>query len=272
MQLALGKHFSSLDMNNISIGMNKLTQTKPNQFCIASQTDDILFVDSSCNTMLNSDTKAVQCVSMVNFAMVQTDELSISDGDTQTGRENIETETQTAETLYKDNCTLMEKPLLIGNSTQVETNDLNQRDCRSGSDACSTQSTMTEASYILSDTLSTKLSVDNAKVLSTDGILTEITSESLALQTTKRENSQSPPLTPTESVPQGFPYPFMSVFNAMAGRLPYLGIDGLLFYWLCLSAELTVDDILAMSVHVVTIKHVHAVITNKKHLICVYLL
>lgn len=275
MQLALGKHFSSLDVNNISIGLNKLAQTKPNQFCVASQTDDILYVDSSSNTILNSETKAVQCVSMVNFAMIQTDELSISDSDTQTGREYIvETETQTEEMLYKDNFTLMKKPLPIDNSMQIETNDLNPRDCSSGSDASNTQSTMTEASYILSDMLSTRLSVENAKVLSTDGILTEITTESLSLQTSKRENSQSPPLTPpapTESVPQGFPYPFMSVFNAMAGRLPYLGIDGLLFHWLCLSAQLTVDDHLAMCVNVVFIKHVHTVIIKKKHLICVYL-
>lgn len=189
MQLELGKTESTFDTNNISIGINKTTQSSFYGFSCGSQTDDIIYVDMECNTENIVEEVGTQYESICNpkSSFVQTEWCQT----------NKETQVE---------CSF---------ENAISQTDFEQITEKEKSDDKSTQtnidSQIVEYNNIPLDNL--QRSEDEMEIENTKHI--------------QDISAMSPPLSPDVSLSDfsfyNWGFPFSSTFNSITGGLPSLG-------------------------------------------------
>lgn len=218
MQLNLDKHLSSLDVDKLTIGVNRISQSPQDMtqmFCQGCQTDVVmvhdvgidtrkLTIDStvqSDNYCLNMYTqtekpfeksKSVQTIDLKGNACVQTIKAKLRNSTTQTETKFLSKYLQTD----KD---------FIDSNTETE------------SIIVFNQATMTDNYDVQTNTMQ----VNDTNTFSNQNIAT------FNRIRANIERSESPPLAPdklTSSPSTPFSFPFVSMISSLAVRLPSLGI------------------------------------------------
>lgn len=227
MQLSLEKSLSSLDVSQITIGVNQVTQSPQDfiqSYCQGIQTDLMMSNDVSTETRRTSLDSSVQCYNETLEMYTQTEipftktknvqtEFIKSNCFTQTDRLKLRNASiQTAAKLYNDKCEQACKSEMERNdiSTETEIKVLYNK------------GTLTEnvEVYDMSN-LSMILKNDNEIDAELGSILDKET----------KEKTESPPLSPDKEIAgpsSHYSFPFVSLFNPLAVMLPSIGT-----YYLC---------------------------------------
>lgn len=211
MQLALEKGLSSLEVSQLSIGVNRIAQSPQDltlRYSQGCQTDLIMIHDVATETRkitldssIQSDMYVLDMYSQTEIAFKKNKNIQTSftatNGFTQTDKPKIRNVVvQTPSKLYSDKC------------QQILRFSIEYADA----------STETEARIVYNQGTSTEY-FENS-----DEIIISIDNDNTA--SNRKEKSESPPLTPDKAeVGPSSPltFPFVSLFNPMAVRLPTIG-------------------------------------------------
>jgi hypothetical protein len=210
MHLALEKGLSSLDVSQIVIGVNQMSQSPQDfsqSYSQGSQTEIVMVHDVSTETRKLTLDSTIQCdnytlemYTQTEIAFMKNKNIQVAipqlDNFAQTDKtKSREAVVQTVSKLYSDKCQQVAEHVDVSTETEL-TNVYNQ-------------GTFT----------------DNLEVYEIKSELDDSESNKQSIQNNK-EKSDSPPLTPDKAVAgpsSPFTFPFCSLFNPLAVRLPAIG-------------------------------------------------
>lgn len=222
MQLSLEKSLSSLDVSQITIGVNQAAQSPQDiiqSYCQGIQTDLMMVNDVSTETRRTSLDSSVQCNDDTLEMYTQTEKPFMKTKNVQTEfiKSNSFTQTdrlkmrnaivQTAAKLYNDKCEQASKSEMGRNNISTETD----------TKIVYNKGTLTEDVEVYD--------MSNISMISNNdnGIDAELGS---ILDQESKEKSESPPLSPDKEIagPSAhYSFPFVSLFNPLAVMLPSIG-------------------------------------------------
>lgn len=213
MQLALEKGLSSLEVSQLSIGVNRIAQSPQDmtlRYSQGCQTELVMIHDVGTDTRkimldssIQSDIYNLDMYSQTEVAFMKNKNIQTSfmgnNGFTQTEKPKLRSVVvQTPSKLYSDKC---------------------QQALRSSIEYADA-STETEMRIVYNQGTSTEYFECN------EVLVTNTDKEDIVASNGRKEKSESPPLTPdkAEASPSSpLMYPFVSLFNPLAVRLPTIG-------------------------------------------------
>lgn len=223
MQLALDKSLSSLDISEISIGVNRAAQS-PQDFITnyseGCQTDLVMSHDVFTETRKITLESSVQCHNESLEMYTQTESAFTKTKNVQTDFVRVNCFTQTDKLKLRNAIVQTAAKLYNHKCQQAENSEI--RKCDSG--------TVTEAKTVCNKgTLTENMDVYDMNFLCALSNLDDdiISSErSNSVDQNSKEQSDSPPLTPDKEIAgpsSHYSFPFVSLFNPLAVMLPSIG-------------------------------------------------